>query len=131
VKKSGILNHRISELVAQMGHGDLLVVADAGLPIPRSVERVDVAITQGLPGFIDVVAAIAQELQVEYLIVAEELDAANPDIVGQLRTLFPGSAIEMTAHGDFKARTKDARAIVRTGECTPYANVILVSGVTF
>lgn len=131
MKKIGVLQHRLSDVIATMGHGDLLVVADAGLPVPPGVERIDLAVTPGLPGMLDVTRAIAQELQVERLIVATELEQRNPALANEIGALFPEAARASVPHDEFKSVTARARAIVRTGECTPYANVILVSGVTF
>jgi D-ribose pyranase len=131
VKKTGVLNHRLSAVIATMGHTDLLVVADAGLPIPPNVERIDLAVTPGLPPMLDVARAIATELQVERILIASELIARNPALVTEITSLFPGIPIDNVPHDDFKTRSASAKAIVRTGECTPYANLILISGVTF
>jgi D-ribose pyranase len=131
MKKQGVLNHRLSEVIAQMGHGDMLVVADAGLPIPPGVERIDLAVTRGLPGMLDVTHAIAGDLQVERVIVAVELVERNPGLARAIATLYPGAVQEAVTHEEFKALSRGARAVARTGEHTPYANVILVSGVTF
>jgi D-ribose pyranase len=131
VKKTGVLNHRLAEVIATMGHTDLLVVADAGLPIPPNVERIDLAVTPGLPPMLDVARAIATELQVERLIVATELLDRNPDLVSRISSIFPNISVDHLTHDDFKTRTQGAKAVVRTGECTPYANIILISGVTF
>jgi len=131
VKKGGVLNHRLSEVIATMGHTDFLVLADAGLPVPKGVERIDLAVSAGIPALLDVARAVAGELQVERLIVATELTGRNPALADAIAGLFPGATVDRVPHEDFKALTTKARAVVRTGECTPYANVILVSGVTF
>jgi D-ribose pyranase len=131
VKKTGVLNHRLSEVIATMGHTDLLVVADAGLPIPPGVERIDLAVTAGLPPILDVACAIATELQVERIVIASELVDRNPDLVNSITSLFPGAPMDSVPHEEFKTRSARAKAVVRTGECTPYANLILISGVTF
>ena len=131
LKKQGVLNHRLSDVIAQMGHTDRLVVADAGLPVPRGVERIDVAITAGLPKMLDVAQAIADELQVEQLLIARELSERNGALVESIRAIYPGVPITEVTHEEFKTLTREARAIVRTGECTPYANVMLCSGVIF
>lgn len=114
-----------------MGHGDMLVVADAGLPIPPGVERIDLAVRAGLPDVIEVTEAIAGELQVERIVLASELESSNRPLSDRFAGLFPGAAREVVPHEEFKRLTTGASAVVRTGECTPYANVILVSGVTF
>ena len=131
MKKNGILNDRLSGVIAEMGHTDMLVICDAGLPIPPAVERIDLAVRAGLPSFIDVVQAVAEELQVEQLIIAEELKAQNEPLVAAIQTNFPQASRQTVPHETFKTLSQKARAIVRTGECTPYANVILCSGVTF
>jgi D-ribose pyranase len=131
VKKIGVLNHRIAEVIAAMGHGDALVIGDAGLPIPGEVERIDLAVTRGIPTLLDVARQVATELQVERLVLADELRERNRELAANIVDLFPGSELDFVPHEQFKQRTESARAVIRTGEHTPYANVILVSGVTF
>ena len=131
MKKTGVLNHRLASVIAAMGHNDLLVVADAGLPVPPGVTCVDLAVTCGLPPLLDVVRAIAGELEIEELTVADELLARDGTLPAPLRDLFPNARVRHVPHEEFKRLTERARAVVRTGECTPYANVILASGVMF
>ena len=131
MKKSGLLNARLAATVAGMGHTDLLVIADAGLPVPPGVECIDLAVTGGVPAMLDVLTAVAKELQVERFVLAEELLAGNNELSEAVRSLFPDAAEEALPHEEFKALTRNARAVVRTGEFTPYANVILAAGVAF
>jgi D-ribose pyranase len=131
LKKKGILNPALSEVVASMGHFDQITVCDAGLPIPLTVERIDLAVAENLPGFIEVVRVVAQELEVQRIVVAEEALARNPGIVETLQSIFKNIEITYVTHESFKLLTQKSRAIVRTGECSPYANVILESGVIF
>ncbi len=131
MKKQGVLNHRLSDVIAKMGHTDLLVIADAGLPIPKDVERIDLAVTTGFPGLLEVARAVAGDLQVEQIYIATELTERNPSFVECIREIFPGAPISDVPHDEFKEMTKNARAIVRTGEFTPYANILLRSGVVF
>jgi D-ribose pyranase len=131
MKKIGVLNKDISEAIAGMGHMDMLVVGDAGLPIPPGVQRIDVAIKEGLPGFLETVEAIAGELEVERIIVAEEMGVVSPHIEEALIKMFSGAEVERVTHVTLKELSRSAVAVVRTGEFTPYANVILVSGVVF
>jgi D-ribose pyranase len=114
-----------------MGHGDLLVIADAGLPIPPGVERIDLAVEPGLPEMLAVTRAIARELQVEGLTLASELVAREAGLADEITAIFPAAVRAEVSHEQFKQLTRQARAVVRTGECTPYANVILASGVIF
>lgn len=131
MKKRGLLNAPLSQVVAQMGHGDLLVIADAGLPIPPAVQRIDLAVRPGLPSFLDVLDAVLEELHVERAFVALEMKDRSPVLHASLQQRLSSIPIEHIPHEAFKAMTTNARAVVRTGECTPYANVILVSGVIF
>ncbi|HXT36029.1 MAG TPA: D-ribose pyranase [Chloroflexota bacterium] len=131
MKKTTLLNSRLSRVIASMGHTDMLVVSDAGFPVPPDVLRVDLAVTAGLPGFLEVVQAIGTELEVEGLILANELVARDSPLPAALQGCFPQARVEHMSHDQFKSVAARARAVVRTGECTPYANVILISGVTY
>ena len=131
MKKKGILNMQISRILASLGHTDTVVIGDCGLPIPQGVERVDLAVVQGLPLFAPVAAAIADELIVQKIIVAQEIIEHNAETFRFLENLFSGVPIKEIPHETFKKRLVQAKAVIRTGEATPYANVILESGVAF
>jgi D-ribose pyranase len=130
MKKSPLLNIALSQLIASLGHGDLVVVGDAGLPVPPGVPLIDLALTRGIPGLIDTVQAIAGEMQVEYHVVAEELALHSPVMGVKVDGLgLPDR--RSVSHAELKQLSKTARAVVRTGEFTPYANVVLSAGVIF
>jgi D-ribose pyranase len=131
MKKTPLLHPELSRVIARMGHTDKLVVADAGLPIPLEVQRIDLALTPGIPSFLDTLRVIAGELAVEEFMIAEELQEGNPALVADIQALFPDAKMFVVRHAQLKVITGSARAVVRTGETTPYANVILFSGVTF
>ena len=131
MKKNGVLNQEISQLIASMGHMDKLTICDAGLPIPDYLWRIDLAVIPGLPGFEAVTKAVAGDLQVQQIILAEELRDKNPVLTQAIKDIFKGAEAVFVPHEEFKKISTESRAIIRTGECTPYANVILVSGVTF
>ncbi len=131
MKKQGILQAALAEAIAGMGHTDLLVIADAGLPVPPGVPCIDLAVRCGLPLMLDVTRAIADELQVETLIVADELLDRETALPDTLRQLFPDAGLKLVSHEEFKKLSGRAKAVVRTGECTPYHNVILGAGVVF
>lgn len=124
MKKTGLLNAELARTIATMGHTDLLVIADAGLPVPPGVPCIDLAVVVGLPRFEPVLAAVLSELQVERAMIAAEAG-------GDVRDWTAPVAPQETDHEAFKHICRDARAIVRTGEATPYANVALWSGVVF
>lgn len=131
MKKTVLLNSMLSETIASMGHTDMLVIADAGLPIPEGPRRIDLALTRGVPGFMQTLEAILAELRVERIIIARETGEVSPHIATQIKQALPGVPVMEISHENFKQATASARAIVRTGEFTPYANLILVSGVDF
>lgn len=133
MKRAALLNIELSQIIAAMGHGDMLVIGDAGLPVPPGVRRVDLAVARGVPSLDQVLQAILSELQVEAAIVAHEcLDGQQlPAWYQQRQTDGLPSAPQCVSHEEFKAMSRQAVAVVRTGECTPYANIALRSGVAF
>ncbi|MEA3308908.1 MAG: D-ribose pyranase [Chloroflexota bacterium] len=131
MKKGNLLNAPLTAVIARLGHTDRLVIGDAGLPIPSGVERIDLAVRPGLPHFLDVVRTTLEEMVVEKALIAEELETVSPELHGALVELLGDIEIRTLPHEEFKVETKSARAVVRTGEFTPYANVILYSGVVF
>ncbi|WP_336983686.1 MULTISPECIES: D-ribose pyranase [unclassified Cedecea] len=139
MKKGTVLNADVSAVISRLGHTDSLVIADAGLPIPRHTQRIDLALTHGVPGFMQVVDVVTQEMQVEAAIVASEIKQYNPALhetllshIEQLQK-HQGNTITIRyiSHEQFKQHTADAHAVIRSGECSPYANIILCAGVTF
>jgi len=131
VKKSRLLNQPLSSVIAGLGHQDELVIADAGLPIPQSTLRIDLAVTQNIPRFLDALRIVLTELEVEKAIVAQEMLDISPHVHLAIRELLESVPLETISHEALKERTKSAAAVVRTGEFTPYANIILVAGVVF
>ena len=139
MKKGTVLNADISSVISRLGHTDTLVVCDAGLPVPRSSARIDMALTQGVPSFMQVLEVVTAEMQVEAAVIAEEIKIHNPQLhatlLNHLEQLqqHQGNTIEIryTSHEQFKKQTADSQAVIRSGECSPYANIILCAGVTF
>ncbi|MNO65826.1 D-ribose pyranase [compost metagenome] len=139
MKRGKLLNAPLSALVAQMGHTDEITVCDAGLPIPAGPERIDLALMAGTPSLATVLTALLTDLVVEKVIMASEIKLISPDahqaLVDQLEAhaLAQGKpiAIEYCLHEVFKTRSRQSKAIVRSGEVTPYANLILCAGVAF
>ena len=131
MKKTSLLQSDLSYVIATLGHLDTLVIADAGLPIPAETVRIDLALTRGVPGAVQTLRVVLEEMKVERVILAEEAKERNPGYLAEVQGLLPDLPVEFVSHAEFKTRTASARAIVRTGEFSPYANVILVSGVVF
>jgi len=132
-RTSGIIHPQLSRVIAESGHTDGIVVADAGLPIPLGVERIDLAYRAGSPTFLDILDSVLAEFIVERAVISGEMETESPGMLGELRDRLAavGVDVETVPHTDFKALTAGARAIVRTGEYTPYSNVMLFSGAPF
>jgi D-ribose pyranase len=131
MKKTALLNREVSAAIASLGHTDMLVVCDAGFPVPPSVRRIDLAVTANIPPFLKTLETVLTELEVEKIIVADETREVSPDLFKQIVELFPGQSMDTIPHTKFKEVARDARAAVRTGEFTAYANIILVCGVPY
>ncbi len=139
MRKATLLSAPIARVIAHMGHTDTLCIGDAGLPIPTDVERIDLAVIKGLPRFMDVLEAVTGELCVERVTIAQELADKQPAF--HARVMEHIAALEaaqgntisvgLVSHEAFKERTGHCKAVVRTGEVTPFANIILHAGVTF
>jgi ABC-type ribose transport system, auxiliary component len=127
------LNAQLSRVISEVGHTDLLVVTDAGLPIPAGVERIDLAYRPGAPAFLDVLDTVLNELAVEGATVSREIVEQSPQMLEELRRRFDalGIELEFVAHVELKERVGAARAAVRSGEFTAFANVILRAGVVY
>jgi D-ribose pyranase len=134
VKKTALLNIALSRLVASLGHGDLVVIGDAGLPVPAGVELIDLALTPGIPDFVSTLQVLLSEMQVESHVLAEEILEKRPPALAVLERLHAQGDLgerQWLSHGQFKELTGCARAIIRTGECQPYSNIALRAGVVF
>lgn len=131
MKKTGIINADIAAQVAHLGHLDTLAVADAGLPIPTGPQRIDLVVQPNQPRFLDLIPVLLSEMVVQEAIVAAEMLTVSPALYADLAAALGDIPIRAVPHVEFKALTAHCRAVVRTGEFTPYANVILVAGVAF
>jgi D-ribose pyranase len=131
MKKKGILNREISRVLATMGHYDLLVVADAGLPIPIDADCIDLVVDKDIPTVLQILKLLSSELEVEEFYVAEEGNAINKSQYLAVEKIFPHASKISIPHSSLKEKVKGAKAVIRTGDFSPYSNVILSSGVSF
>jgi len=139
MKKSALLNSEVSYAIANMRHTDMLVIGDAGLPIPDQVSQIDLAVTKGIPDFLSVLQTVLTELSVEKVILAQEIIQSSRKLHDEIIEILSNMEkaeqikieIEYVPHETFKNKTADSKAIIRTGEFSPYANIILISGVVF
>ncbi len=139
MKKTALINSEISYVISKLGHGDGIVIADSGLPIPDQVKRIDLAVKKGIPGFMDVLDAVFTEQRVEEAIIAKETEASSPlfyqEILERIAKIERDEKIKIkitkVSHEELKESTGNVKAVIRTGEFTAYANIILRSGVVF
>jgi D-ribose pyranase len=129
MKKHGILNRDLAGIFAKLGHTDQIVIADCGLPIPDGVTCIDLAYKLGEPSFLTILDVVLEDLKVEKAILAQEIQTANAEVEAAIKNNI--DVLDYVTHEQFKQLTKEAKVIIRTGEITPYANIILQSGVIF
>jgi len=129
MKKTGVMNSNISRVIADMGHMDWLGIGDAGTPIPKDTEKIDLSVRPGLPSFIDVLKEVLVELEVQKIYVAEEIKTENPKQLEEIKKVLPD--VEFIPLSQMKKDLSVSKAFILTGEETPYSNIILESGVIF
>ena len=132
MQRGGMLNSSIAKVLADLGHTDTIVIGDCGLPVPAGVPKIDLALKPGMPSFVDVVTEVAKNMVIEKVEIASEMEGRNPVVYAAMQALFPEQEWIVDAnHEAFKEATKKAKCVIRTGEITPYANIILHSNVFF
>lgn len=129
--KDSMLNSDLNRIAGNLGHTDRLCIADCGLPVPAGVEKVDLALRPGSPAFWEVLSEVAGHLVVERVVAAEEIVEKNGPLYRDLCAYFKDVPIELVPHTEFKRQTASCVAVVRTGEASPFANVILQAGCLF
>lgn len=135
MKKAGIINADISRVLSYMGHTDRIAIGDCGLPIPEETERIDLALRLGTPRFMEVLEAVLDDMVIEKVVLAEEIKENNPALLAEIQNLLKERElqvpVEFISHAQLKEETKSCRAVIRSGENTPYANIILQSACIF
>ncbi|MDI3421557.1 D-ribose pyranase [Streptomyces luteolus] len=129
MKRCGILNRQLAGALAELGHGDGVLVCDAGMPIPDGPRVVDLSFRAGVPSFAEILDGLLDELVIEGGVAAVEVGDANPEAAQLLDERVP--SLDHVPHEELKRLTASARLVVRTGEARPYANVLLRCGVFF
>jgi D-ribose pyranase len=128
MKKGGILNPALSHLLASTGHTDYFTICDRGYPVPVGPERIDLALVEGIPTVLDVLRAVADEWHLDRVVIAQEMTEVSPQRVEELRAILGEVPLQVMSHLELKRLSQTAKATVRTGDTTPYANIIVVSG---
>lgn len=137
--KGQLFNSQICQILSKMGHTDQIAIGDAGLPIPDSTFRIDLALTYGIPSFLQTFEIVSEDMQIEKILLAKEIIDSNRNIHEQIlkRVKYLEEVqkkcigIMYITHDMLKQQTQQCKAVIRTGECSPYANIILQSGVIF
>lgn len=131
MKKSGVLNSDISRVLSYMRHTDTICISDCGLPCPDETELIDISLEKGVPDFVRVLKAVVNDMSVEKIFLAEEIRIKNPAVLKEIQTLLPGVRTDFMPHEEFKKKLLSCKAVVRSGEASPYANIILQSACIF
>lgn len=131
MKKIGILNSAISEVISKMGHTDMIAIGDCGLPIPDSTKRIDLALTKNVPAFLEALKVVLTELNIEEIILAKETTEINENLFSEIKNICGKVKVTLITHEELKKELVNCKAVIRTGEQTPYANIILKSAVVF
>lgn len=138
MKKNGILNSDISKVLSDLGHKDFICIGDCGLPVPKGVKKIDLALKFGTPTFKETLEEVCKDMCIESVILATEIKKQNKTQLDNIKKILakynPNVKImekDYISHENFKKKTEGAKAIIRTGEDTPYSNIILISNVSF
>ena len=131
MKKTGILNSRLSGLIAGLGHTDIFLIGDAGMPVPKGVEIIDLALCENIPTMEQTLKAVLSEVKVEYYYTADLIQEYNPKTYNLFQTELAGVPNEAIPHTDLKEMTKNAKFAIRTGVFSYYGNIVLRAGVVF
>lgn len=138
MRNGALLNGPITGLIGDLGHSDKIMIVDAGWPIPRDL-RFDICLTHGIPRLAQVFSVVAEELSIERVIIDSEMRNHGPDVHDDIERIIAATertqgeriAIEHEPHVTFKEHARGVKGIIRTGECIPYCNLVVVAGLAF
>lgn len=131
MRKTGLLNTEVIRQISAIGHTQYLIIGDAGLPIPKGTPLIDLALKSGVPSFLETAEAVLDEMVVEHCYLAEEIKEKNKKLNIEIGKLTENLACDYITHEELKKMSEHAQVIIRTGETSPYANIVLVAGVNF
>jgi D-ribose pyranase len=131
MKRKGIINKELAAEIAALGHKDTFMIADGGMPIPQGVKIIDLALCGGVPTFRQVMDAICEESGAESYTLAEEIKTANPELLAYIQEKLGDIPCTYVPHTELKAMSAAIKFAVRTGEFTPYPNILIESDCAF
>jgi len=125
---TGILNPHVLDLIARIRHTNTLVISDWAFPFWPEIETVDISLTHGIPTVLDVLDLLTPVFKIGHIWQAEEFVATTtPEAVAGFAKSFGEIPLTREPHLDFKKRVPHAIGLIRTGDPTPYGNIILES----
>jgi D-ribose pyranase len=128
VKKGGILHPEICKLLAASGHTDYITICDRGFPVPDGPSRIDLALVDNIPTVLDVLRAVAAEWTLDRVIITQEMTEVSPQHVEAIRAIVGDVPLDVRSHLELKHLSRAARGTIRTGDTTPWGNILIVSG---
>ena len=131
MKKGGILNPAICSLLAELGHMDELLIVDAGFPLPPDSHVIDLTLTPGIPRFLDVLRAVAEELVIEAVTIASEVSESSPKLYQEILRVVGDVDVDEIPHHELKEQSIGVKGIIRSAEFTPYANIRILCGCAY
>ena len=132
MKKNGVLHGEISKVIAELEHFDTIILGDAGMPCQPGVPLIDLAVSEGIPSFFDVLTAVLSELEVQKAYISSEMPGQSDQAYSRLMDLIDNEfPVKTLPHEELKSFSGKCKAHIRTGEFTPYCNIVLEGGVTF
>lgn len=131
MKKRGILNRQLAGEIAALEHKEAFMIADAGMPVPKGVPIVDLAVVGGVPTFRQVMDAVMDETGAESYVLAEEIKTENPDLLKYIQGKMGDLPCTYVPHTELKKMCADLKFVIRTGEFSPYPNILIVSDCAF
>ncbi len=131
MKKHGILNSDISRILSYLRHKDCICICDCGMPCPDSTELIDISLAKNIPRFMDVLRILLGDLKVEKAFLAEEITTMNAAVLNEIKTELSSIPLEYMLHDTLKEKLTECKAVIRTGEASPYANIVLQAACIF
>jgi D-ribose pyranase len=126
--KSGILNPQLNSLLSRVRHTNTLVIADRGFPFWPVIETVDLSLVDDVPTVLQVLAALRPNFVIGKACMAREFLQHNNDKTrASFAELLQGVELTYEPHVKFKKRIPLAIGLIRTGDTTQYANIVLES----
>jgi len=138
MRKGTLLNGSLTALIGDLGHSDKIMIVDAGWPIPKDL-RYDICLTHGIPRLTEVFSVIAEELSIERVIVDSEMQNHGAEVHAEVQRIIAATehaqgekiVVDHEPHVTFKEHARSVKGIIRTGECIPYCNLVVVAGLAF